>query len=527
MHVIHYIVSNSLNVSYLILNKGLVTILKFGFLFGAGAEIDYNMPSGGTFALEIFRRDASGSKIKFKTMRDAVNSRSRYAASWLPVDYKTKNISCYGKSVFEAIIKDTIEHNRNKIIENLNSFDTAATSIVRKIQDSSGKLVDDAFKNIIGTEVRNISMRQDISFIDVFQEGDKLFANNYFSALLQVYSLSDKVSGETRTELRKILIAILQLQIGALGENLSRRISDNLFSKKIDEVDIFDDLGELVQLNYRSTGVSGLEYLLDCKRTSPRTDEEVVLCFAQELLENIFASVLDYKSLIDSNWHYLYCPNAEWAKFCKISIFLLTVQEYIEEQCSAADRTGIGYYDELADALAAGKLDVTAIATTNYTGLISDIMQTDIIYLNGSTNLWYDPYVNKIGTRDELNRKEPHITVPLMFTQSGTKPMTSIGMSVQYVDMYQRFKESDYICCIGFGFNPDDEHINGVIRTLVDEGKKLIVIRPDKGKTAYDVQVEISDALKVSESDNIQVILVDRDRKKDGECWAEHISSLP
>lgn len=62
---------------------------------------------------------------------------------------------------------------------------------------------------------------------------------------------------------------------------------------------------------------------------------------------------------------------------------------------------------------------------------------------------------------------------------------------------------------------------------LWTKGKKLIVIRPDKGKTAYDVQVEISDALKVSESDNIQVILVDRDRKKDGECWAEHISSLP
>lgn len=72
MHVLHYIVSSNWNVSYLILNKGQVTILKFGFLFGAGAEIDYNMPSGGSFALEIFRRDASGSKIKFKTMRDAV-----------------------------------------------------------------------------------------------------------------------------------------------------------------------------------------------------------------------------------------------------------------------------------------------------------------------------------------------------------------------------------------------------------------------------------------------------------------------
>lgn len=105
MHVIHYIVSNSLNVSYLILNKGLVTILKFGFLFGAGAEIDYNMPSGGTFALEIFRRDASGSKTKFKTMRDAVNSRSRYAASWLPVDYKTKTSAAMGNRCLRLLSK--------------------------------------------------------------------------------------------------------------------------------------------------------------------------------------------------------------------------------------------------------------------------------------------------------------------------------------------------------------------------------------------------------------------------------------
>lgn len=280
-------------------------------------------------------------------------------------------------------------------------------------------------------------------------------------------------------------------------------------------------------MNYRSTGVVGLEYLLDCKRTSLRTDEELILYFAQELLENIFASVLDYKSLIDSNWHYLYCPSAEWVKFCKISIFLLTVREYIEEQCAAADKTGIGYYDELASALSLGKLEVSSVATTNYTGLISDIISTNIIFLNGSTNLWYDPYINKIGSEAELNDRENHIIVPLMFTQSGTKPMTSIGMSIQYVNMYQKFKDSDYICSIGFGFNPDDEHINGVIRTLVDEGKKLIIIRPDKGRSAYDIQIEISDALKVSESGNIQVMLVDGDRKKDGECWIDQLLKFP
>jgi len=154
-------------------------------------------------------------------------------------------------------------------------------------------------------------------------------------------------------------------------------------------------------------------------------------------------------------------------------------------------------------------------------------LKQEITFLNGSTNLWYDPYVNKIGDKDELNAKGSHIIVPLMFTQSGTKPMTSIGMSMRYVDMYKDFKESDYICCIGFGFNPDDEHINGVIRTLVDEGKKLVVVRPDKNRPANDVQREISDSLKVSESSNIQVMLVDKDRKKNGETWIDQLLKLP
>jgi len=233
-----------------------------------------------------------------------------------------------------------------------------AAWIAQKVQTEKGKSVENAFKHITGKEVRDIYMSEEVSFIDVFKDGDKLFSNNYFSALLQVYSLKGKIKDSTRIELRKILVAILQLQIGALGENLSRRISDNLFSKKMDDVDIFDDLGELIQLNYRSTGVSGLEYLLDSKKVDVSTAEDVVVYFAQELLENIFATVLDYKSLIVSNWHYLYCPSAEWAKFCKISIFLLTVQDYINVMCDSADSSRNGYYNELADAIAAGKLEV-------------------------------------------------------------------------------------------------------------------------------------------------------------------------
>ena len=36
--------------------------MKYGFLFGAGAEVGYGLPSGGKFALDIFRHDITESK---------------------------------------------------------------------------------------------------------------------------------------------------------------------------------------------------------------------------------------------------------------------------------------------------------------------------------------------------------------------------------------------------------------------------------------------------------------------------------
>ena len=93
--------------------------MKIGFLFGAGAEIGYGLPSGGKFALEIFRQDTTKSKEVFKKQRDKIDGSTYYAGNWLPTDYKTKSVSSYGKTVFEAIIKDTIEHNRDNIIKKM------------------------------------------------------------------------------------------------------------------------------------------------------------------------------------------------------------------------------------------------------------------------------------------------------------------------------------------------------------------------------------------------------------------------
>ena len=494
--------------------------MKYGFLFGAGAEMGYGLPSGGKFALDIFRHDVSQSKQEFKTMRSAVDATTNYANQWLPADFKNKNISSFGRSVFQNIITDTIGNNRQRIIERINHFDDIARNEAEKLGRDRGVDVVKIIENLLGKELDNTHMGQVISFVPELEAGNGLFNNTYFSALLLIYKKEGRLPSGSRSELGKILLSIIQFQIGALGEALSHKINDSVFAKKDDEIDIFDDIGEIIQLNYSASGLSGMEYLLDNREFQGTAPDMIVLQLAQNILESIYSSVLDYKSLIDANWHYLYSPSSDWAKFCKICIFLLTVRDYISSLASGIDFSNQhGYYHMLREAIDKGSLEISTIATTNYNHFISDILDRDVMFLNGSTELWYDPYVNRVGKKEDISTQEGHIIVPLLFTQSGTKPITSIEMSSQYVDTYRSWKESDAIVIVGFGFGRDDEHINGILRTLVDiDNKKLIII------TLNDTAENIAQRLKITKKSNVQVILVNTDGlTKDNKLWTKAI----
>lgn len=497
---------------------------KIGFLFGAGAEIGYGLPSGGKFALEIFKQDSSCSKKEFKRNRDLIDGSTAYAGNWLPPMFKSKSVNSYGKTVFESIIKDTIERNRNKIISKLNNFDEIAKIEEKNVyRKYNTKTITEIIEERIGRTIKNCNMQQQISFIDSFKEGNKIFSNKYFSALLLLYENKAQNNLEIRKELRKMLVSILQLQVGALSENLSQKINDGFFETKDDELDFLDDMGDIIQLNYQSAGLTGLEYLMDNKEINIIDDNSALMAFINNIIENIYASVLDYKTLIDSNWRYLYCPIDEWSKFCKINIFLLTVKNYIETQINNSIITNDGYYHDLALYIKENKIEITTIATTNYNTFIENIINKKISYLNGSTKLWYDPYLNRIGSYEELNQNEKHFLVPLLFTQSGTKPMTSITMSQMYVKMYENYRKSDIICIIGFGFNLDDEHINGIIRTLIDiDDKHIVVVDVDPDNNVDN----IAQKLKTTKVENIHLIIVDKyNRKYNGESWIEMISS--
>ena len=499
--------------------------MKYGFLFGAGAEIAYNLPSGGCFALEIFRQNISELKQEFKNMRDNVDSSTAYASQWLPQDYLKKNISTFGKTVFQNIIMSTVEHRRDQIIKKINDFDKISVEVITKMK-ADGLDVDNAFEELLDRDVLNIRFSQNIAYNENFIEGNKLFESNYFSALLTVYRDREDVYKQS---LRRILLSIMQLQLGALSEKLSQNINDNLFSKKDERIDIFDDFGELITLNYSLAGVSGLEYLLENQKVATDTSYGIILCFAQSLIENIYSSVLDYKALIDSNWHYLYSPSSDWAKFCKVAIFLLGVHRYITNLGDDADKSNEkGYYNMLRKCLDESKYQVSAIATTNYNKIIEEILGNDypVIYLNGSVSVWYDPYLNKVGTKSELDSSEHHIIVPLLFTQSGTKPMTSISMAEKYVKMYYEWRDSDAIVVVGFGFGNDDEHINGILRTLVnDDGKELVIVTLNHDKKPDVEAREVAKNLKITDYKKIKMLLVDYEGKIGDKTWTECLNS--
>lgn len=131
--------------------------------------------------------------------------------------------------------------------------------------------------------------------------------------------------------------------------------------------------------------------------------------------------------------------------------------------------------------------------------------------------------MNSIVEEDEDTN---HFIVPLLFTQSGTKPMTSIDMSEKYVDFYHKLNDSDVIVTIGFGFNADDEHINGIFRQLINKHNKKIYIVDTDTSSEISKKNKIQEKLKIENTSNINFITVNPENRKsdDNEIWYQKLT---
>lgn len=501
---------------------------KIGLFFGAGAEMGYGLPSGGEFAIDLFRQDPTKYKKKFRVVLSEINNTSRYATYWLPESYLNKPIYAFGEKDFISIIQSSIEYRQDKIIEKFNDFDSLCERAIAKLNIDKNFL-NKKFEEISGGEIGSVIYSQKIKINPLITNDVKLFSSSYYSAMLETIRTQ-----ENKDDLQRYSISFLQLIVGAHGYNLVKKLNEELFTQTPDDLPIFDDIFGMFSLEFHKAGATALELLLREKRVFNIDEDarlaELLSAISQEVLENIFIDILDYQKLIDNHYRYLYCPKKEWAKFTKMVVFLEIAKDYISQNLDNIKANQEGYYNDL---LSINNLKITSIGTSNYNNIIEIVSpeiakEQNIIHLNGSVKDLYNPYKNsieKIGTNSTSQEKQ--ILVPFLLTQSGIKPLTSVEMSRRYVDLFDRFKNSDAIISIGFGFNQDDGHINGLFRELIEVyNKKLIVIdvSADESKT----QKEIKKKLRVgTNGGNIIVISIDRDtRKSNGKFWYELVADL-
>ncbi|MBZ4654993.1 MAG: hypothetical protein JG781_2350, partial [Peptococcaceae bacterium] len=342
-------------------------------------------------------------------------------------------------------------------------------------------------------------------------------------------------------DLQRYAASFIQLLVGAHGQELVQRLNQELFTEAPDDITIFDDISGMFRLEFQRVGFTALELLLE-ERRAFRTDEQAttadLLCaVSQQILENIFTSVLDYQALIDNHFRYLYSPKTEWAKFTKMVIFLRTTREYIFNQLQQIGQLPEeGYYHDLRQCADLG-IEICAIGTANYNNIVESIAQQigldipEVVHLNGGVTDYYNPYKNCIINCDDPSQvPQDQIYVPFILTQSGLKPLTSVDMSRRYVKLFDRFAESDGIVVVGYGFNVDDSHINGMFRELIEErGKKLFWVCQRSEQSAAQQERELHKKLRITSGNVglVRAIPVDSENRTiDGKNWIKAICTL-
>lgn len=496
---------------------------RLGFFFGAGAEISYGLPSGGRFAVEIFRQNTETQKERLRLILNNIDRATAYATDWLPENFHRKRIHAFGKSEFTNLIESSIEYRKAKIKHFLNDFDNRFLAAAQTL-GVNAETLRSLFQSLTQTELGSRRYSQLIRMNPALSDNVQLFNSEYYSAILDLLRHS-----EDAIDLRRFASSFLQLLVASYGQDLIQRLNQDIFTEAPDDLPIFDDITGMFRMELSKAGLSALELLLEEKRDYA-LDECIPLfsAISQQILEDLFSEVLDYQSLIDSHFRYLYSPKTEWAKFTKMVIFLYLVREYIQNKAQLSDddlQQKEGYYHDLVN-LGSLSAEISVIGTANYNNLAERVLSLlnvtgpDVFHLNGSVNDYYDPFKNKtVSFQDSEDIPDDWIYVPFILTQSGLKPLTSIGMSQRYVQLYQAYKDSDAIVSIGYGFNADDGHINGIFRELIEElNKTLFIVAPESSGTEADIKKDIAQKLRVTKNrDNIVIVRVNKHTRLQGD----------
>ncbi|MFQ2072504.1 hypothetical protein ACK33Z_05750 [Aeromonas veronii] len=247
--------------------------MKLGFFFGAGAEVGYGLPTGGKFAIDLFRQDVSSHKESLRNQLGTINQLSNYATDWLPERYATQRIHAFGKNEFTSLIESSIEYRKSEIIRRLSDFDNEAEYALSQLGINKSTLID-KFGEEMETAYGELLYSTAVRLNPILANEVQLFGSEFYSAILSVIS-----NKENTADLQRYAGAFLQLLVGAHGQDLVQKLNQELFEAAPDNIPIFDDVTGMFKIEFSRAGLTALELLLEKKEYMTLREARLMIYF--------------------------------------------------------------------------------------------------------------------------------------------------------------------------------------------------------------------------------------------------------
>ena len=388
------------------------------------------------------------------------------------------------------------------------------------------------------------------------QDYDGFFTSNTIllisRTLSQAKSKQIKINPSQLETLQECFNVLLFMVVITCSDDLLKELNTGLITSDDETTNEFLSMFEqLFTMKYDRVAGIIYDFIQKPRQAFEDCPDNVVEKFINlihRLTFKLCSKAIDYQMLVDNYFRYIMSPKTDWAKFTKMFLFLRAAYDAITSKENTLSDEALekkkknSYYQDIINELKKdnASVEIKALASTNYHDYYGRLVKLHnesaieggpldeaslearfgkVMRLNGGVGEFYNPYKNSLVKREPVktttkqDNKEnlflyqDQLVTPFFFTQSGIKPITAIDVSCLYTEMYSKFKESDIIVVIGFNFNSDDNHINTIIRDLVENHNKTLVI--------VTVDADNEEALKVKTEDIHYKLRIDNKEAQD------------
>ena len=573
---------------------------KLAILFGAGAEQSFGLPNGGEFAISLFTQKYDSLRSELRQALDTITNkhpRNSNYIEWLNYTSPSINrISTFGKYDFEQVIMSSAEQKKQDIKDFLIKIDENACSLCKKLIGDKSLTKNTIYEDLkralhLGNSDENpivefsetFSDKKDYESFSGKKDYDALLTSETISLIIstlsQAHSNQIKINSSQHETLKECFRVLLFMTVITCGDELLKKLNRGIFTSENESThDYLALFEEMFTMKYdRAAGIiyDFIQKQRPAFEDFPDTVERFINLI-HRLTFNLCSTSIDYQMLIDNYFRYIMSPKTDWAKFTKMFLFLRAAYDAITSKENTLSDEALqknSYYKDIITEIKNdnASVEIKALASTNYHDYYGRLVKLinkskiedgtldeaslearfgKVMRLNGGVGEFYNPYKNSLVKREPVNTaaKQNHsdnlflyqnqLVTPFFFTQSGIKPMTAIDISCLYTEMYSKFKEADIIVVIGFNFNSDDNHINTIIRDLVENHNKtlvLITVGADTAEALDDKKEEVCKKLRIDPTeaqDRVKVLNVDSESRVitsmpgNSDLWLDYLANL-